>query len=142
MDFVRWVKYQWDRVSAFVLFVAGLLALLLGYLGASGSVYPAEQLPYMISGGILGIFFLGTAGILYVSADMRDEWRKLDGIEDALRRIAPPETVGGGAALVPAADDAPSDLETTAPGAPTKRGARAGAGSTRRRTTRTAPSRS
>ena len=87
MDFMRWVKYQWDRVAALVLFVAGLLALLLGWLGASGSVYPAEQLPYMISGGVLGIFLLGLAGVLYLSADMRDEWRKLDSLDDKLASI-------------------------------------------------------
>ncbi|HVU73626.1 MAG TPA: hypothetical protein VHE83_11755 [Mycobacteriales bacterium] len=134
MDFMRWVKYQWDRVAALVLFIAGLLALLLGWVGASGSVYPAEQLPYMISGGILGIFFLGTAGILYVSADMRDEWRKLDGIEDALRRIAPPEPTGAPVLADSAPADLPTDVETTLPGT------RARTSSTgRRRTTRTAP---
>ena len=51
MDLMTWIKRQWDRVAAAALLVLGLIVLLLGYLGASGSVYPAEQLPYMISGG-------------------------------------------------------------------------------------------
>ena len=85
MEFLKWARYHWDRLSAAILAGLGLLTLLLGYVGVSGTVYPAEQLPYMISGGILGLFFLGSAGVLYISADMRDEWRKLDEIGEQLR---------------------------------------------------------
>jgi len=88
MDLMKWARFYWDRLGAAVLAVLGLLTLLLGYLGVSGTVYPAEQLPYMISGGILGLFFLGSAGILYLSADMRDEWRKLDSIDASLKELA------------------------------------------------------
>ena len=133
MDFMRWVKYQWGRVAALVLFLAGLLALLLGYLGASDSVYPAEQLPYMISGGILGIFFLGTAGILYLSADMRDEWRKLDSLEDALRRITPAGDAAPVAAMAAAEPAGPVDVVTGAAPAGAKKAP------ARSRSTRTAP---
>jgi hypothetical protein len=87
VDFLKWARYHWDRVAAGFLVGLGLLTLLLGYLGVSGTVYPAEQLPYMISGGILGIFFLGTAAVLYLSADMRDEWRKLDSIDTSLKEL-------------------------------------------------------
>jgi hypothetical protein len=102
MDFMRWIKYQWDRFAAGVLCALGLLALLLGYVGISGSVYPAEQLPYMISGGVLGIFCLGMAGVLYLSADMRDEWRKLDSIDATLRELAGGETTDIDGATQPA----------------------------------------
>ena len=51
----------------------------------SGSPYAAAQLPYIISGGIGGIFLLGVGATLWLSADLRDEWRKLDCIEEALR---------------------------------------------------------
>ena len=87
MDFMKWARYHWDRLAAGGLAALGLLTLLLGYFGVSGTVYPAEQLPYMISGGILGLFFLGSAGVLYLSADMRDEWRKLDKIDDSLQTL-------------------------------------------------------
>ena len=33
----------------------GLLAIVLGYLGASDSAYDFEQIPYLISGGLLGL---------------------------------------------------------------------------------------
>lgn len=87
MEFLKWARYHWDRVAAGGLAALGVLTLLLGYIGVSATVYPAEQLPYMISGGILGLFFLGSAGILYLSADMRDEWRKLDKIDVSLQLL-------------------------------------------------------
>lgn len=102
MEFLNWARYHWDRVSAGVLAVVGLITLILGYVGVSGTVYPAEQLPYMISGGILGLFFLGAAGVLYLSADMRDEWRKLDNIDSALKEILGATTRDGDAGETPA----------------------------------------
>lgn len=89
MDLMTWMKKQWDRVAAAAIFILGLLALLLGYLGISGTSYPAEQMPFMISGGVFGLFLLGTAGILYLSADMRDEWRKLDELDETMKRLEP-----------------------------------------------------
>jgi hypothetical protein len=111
MDLLKWARYHWDRVAAAILVGLGLLALLLGYLGVSGTVYPAEQLPYMISGGILGLFCLGTAALLYLSADMRDEWRKLDSIDESLKQLT-------GRTTRDADDDAgtaPADANALAP---------------------------
>jgi hypothetical protein len=42
-------------------------------------------MPYMLSGGVTGIFMIGLAAVLWLSADMRDEWRKLDRIEEYMR---------------------------------------------------------
>jgi hypothetical protein len=84
MDLITMLKRQWDRVAAWVLIAVGLLALLLGYVGISGTPHVAEQLPYFISGGLLGVFVLGVAGMLWVSADVRDEWRELHAIRQAL----------------------------------------------------------
>ncbi len=85
MEFLSWVRDQWDRVGAVVLVVAGALALLLGWLGISDAVLPSEQLPYLLSGGLLGVFLLGLGTTLWLSADLRDEWRKLDRLEDLVR---------------------------------------------------------
>lgn len=77
---------QWDRAAAIVAVVAGLLALLLGWLGVSDQTLPAAQIPYLASGGLLGVFALGIAATLWLSADLRDEWRKLDDIHQAIVR--------------------------------------------------------
>lgn len=85
MDVLRWLRAEWDRVSGFGLVGLGAALLLLGYRGVSGSPYVAEQLAYIISGGVGGLFMLGCGATLLVSADLHDEWRKLDRIEAAIR---------------------------------------------------------
>lgn len=91
MDFVNYVRNQWDRVAAWVCIVLGAIALLIGWLGVSDTAFPAEQIPYVISGGLVGVFLLGLGAVLWLSADLRDEWRKLDAIErHMLGGAAPP----------------------------------------------------
>ncbi len=77
MELLTWLRTQWDRVGAVALAALGLLALLLGWLGASETPHLAVQIPYFISGGLTGIFLVGSAAALWLSADMRDEWREL-----------------------------------------------------------------
>lgn len=77
MDLISALKVQWDRSFAFVLALLGGFALILGYVGVSGEAYLARQMPYIISGGFTGIFLLGVSATLWLSADLRDEWREL-----------------------------------------------------------------
>jgi len=86
MEPTKWLRLQWDRTLAWALVVAGAVALIIGWVGVSSTAYSAEQLPYIISGGIGGIFLLGVGATLWLSADLRDEWRKLDRIEEALQQ--------------------------------------------------------
>jgi hypothetical protein len=88
MNLGNWMRLAWDRAAAVILIAAGAVALLLGYIGVSGEAFPAKQLPYLISGGITGLFILGVGAVCWLSADMRDEWTKLDRIEGALNRLA------------------------------------------------------
>lgn len=80
-----WLRAEWDRVLGFACIGAGGLLVLVGYLGASDSIHTPEALSYLISGGIGGLFLLGAGAMLLVSADLHDEWRKLDRLEDAFR---------------------------------------------------------
>jgi hypothetical protein len=57
-------------VLAIVAVLTGAGALLAGYLGVSGTLDPGKQLPYLISGGVGGLFLLGVAAALLFSADM------------------------------------------------------------------------
>jgi hypothetical protein len=63
--------------------VGGLL-LLVGYWGVSGSPFVAEQLSYIASGGLAGVSLVAIGVGLLISADLHDEWRKLDRIEAAI----------------------------------------------------------
>jgi hypothetical protein len=121
VEFLSWIRDQWDRVGAVVLVVVGALALLLGWLGISDAVLPSEQLPYLLSGGLLGVFLLGLGTTLWLSADLRDEWRKLDRLEDLVRGEAevevdqPVETNGASATDTEPAPTNGSRKRRTAP---------------------------
>jgi hypothetical protein len=84
MDLKKLLKTQWDRSAAIALTALGAIFLIVGWVGVSGTAYLAEQAPYIVSGGIGGLFLLGLGATLWVSADLRDEWRKLDRIEAAI----------------------------------------------------------
>jgi hypothetical protein len=81
MDVLPWIRTQWDRVGAWVAILAGAVAIILGWLGVSGTGFTSEQIPYIVSGGLGGLFLLGLGATIWISADLRDEWRKLDAIE-------------------------------------------------------------
>ena len=84
MDSLRQLMSQWDRLLAIVLTVLGGVFIFLGYIGVSRHGLTAEQMPYISSGGLGGIFLMGVGAALWLSADLRDEWRKLDRIETLL----------------------------------------------------------
>ena len=85
MTLWKLIRNQWDRTIGLVAVVAGALALAGGWIGASGTVYPAQQIPFLMSGGLVGIFLLGVGCTAWISADLRDEWRKLDQLDETLR---------------------------------------------------------
>ena len=87
MDLRTWLKAHWDRALAVALVALGGLALLLGWLGVDDALYPGQQIPYVLSGGIGGLFAVGLGAVLWLSADLRDEWRKLDQIDQKLDRL-------------------------------------------------------
>jgi hypothetical protein len=83
------VRNQWDRIGAWGCVAAGLIALLVGYFGVSGTLETGEQIPYVVSGGLVGLFLLGLGALLWLSADLRDEWRKLDAIDRHMTEVSP-----------------------------------------------------
>jgi hypothetical protein len=81
VDLVKYTRNQWDRIGAWLCVIGGAVALLVGYLGVSDTLDTGEQIPYVVSGGMVGLFLLGLGALLWLSADLRDEWRKLDAID-------------------------------------------------------------
>lgn len=84
MTVLRWLRVQWDRALAVTVVTAGVLALIVGWTGISDEVFAARQLPYLLSGGIGGLFLLGAGATLWLSADLRDEWHQLRRIEERM----------------------------------------------------------
>lgn len=110
MDFLTFARKQWDRVAAWAAIAVGALLLLLGWLGASDTVYPAEQIPYVISGGLGGLCLVGIGAMLWISADLRDEWSELRELAGRLGVSEPDAGAGAGEGDVagPAAAAAPA----------------------------------
>ena len=82
MDLVKVLQAQWDRVAAIAATLAGAILLILGWYHVSDTGFVSKQLPYIASEGLGGVFLLGMGGMLWLSADLRDQWRELR----ALRR--------------------------------------------------------
>jgi hypothetical protein len=86
VELLSFVRNQWDRVIAWVAIGVGALLLLLGWLGVSDALLPTEQVPYIVSGGLGGICLIGIGVMLWLSADLRDEWSELHEIASHLAR--------------------------------------------------------
>ena len=74
------LKQHWDRVVAVAAAIVGTVALILGWVGVSSSSLITKQIPYLASGAVVGIIAFGVATTMWLSADLRDEWAKLDDI--------------------------------------------------------------
>lgn len=88
MELMTWLRSEPDRVLAWLAIALGAVALLFGYRGVSNSLFVGKELAYIISGGLGGLFLLGLGIGLLLSADLRDEWHKLDRIEEAIKQAA------------------------------------------------------
>jgi hypothetical protein len=77
-------RYQWDRAVAVALVAGGLVAVVVAWVLASDTILTFEQIPYLMSGGLIGVCLVAVGATLWLSADLRDEWRKLDRLEEAV----------------------------------------------------------
>ena len=103
------IRYQWDRTLAAGLVVGGLVAVVVAWVLASGTILTFEQIPYLMSGGLIGVCLVAIGATLWLSADLRDEWRKLDRLEQA---------VLGNGAEIDATDVASAPATSAAAGRP------------------------
>lgn len=84
--------------------LAGLLAIVLGWIGVSGTRDIADQLAYIASGGVLGLFFLGVGAAILVSDFVMEFERGLAALDRKLElRLQPqePSPLGHGGAPAP-----------------------------------------
>lgn len=82
---------RWLVVTGGALMVLGLLAIVLGWWGASRTPYVFEQVPYLISGGLLGIALAIVGGLVYFAYWMTrmvaETKRQAEVTREALERI-------------------------------------------------------
>ena len=87
MEIKNFLRVNWDRALAVALVVAGIIALVIGWFGVSGTGLVAEQNPYLISAGLGGIALLIIGCTMWLSSDLQDEWRRMDAIEEQLKKL-------------------------------------------------------
>jgi hypothetical protein len=124
----RWDVRQLMLLVGAVLMAVGFLAIALGWWGAANSTYVFQEIPYLISGGLLGVAMVAGGGFLFFAAwlvRMIEENRAasarltqtLDRVDRALLSLAPdsfprppaPEATNGPDAGSPEARSAGSE---------------------------------
>ena len=124
----RWDVRQIMLLVGAILMAVGFLAIVLGWWGAANSTYVFQEIPYLISGGLLGVAMVAGGGFLFFAAwlvRMIEENRSatarltqtLDRVDRALLSLAPdsfprppaPETTNGLDAGSPATRTAPGE---------------------------------
>jgi hypothetical protein len=80
-----------DRLSDFGLkalaaglTIAGLIAVLVGYLGVRDESHIELQLPYVISGGLGGLVLMGLGALVLIQYQMRIQARRFAEMTDTL----------------------------------------------------------
>jgi hypothetical protein len=95
---VLFVKSFWQLLLGSVLMAGGLAAILIGWFGASGTNQVWAQMPYLISGGLLGLalVFAGAALVFafYLARLNLITERRFGELRDALLRGSSSEAAG------------------------------------------------
>ena len=79
--FWKWVGRSTRPVWGWVLVGVGVILIIVGYLGVSREALVAKQLPYLISGGILGVAFVGFGTMLIGTEDLKRAQERIDRLE-------------------------------------------------------------
>jgi hypothetical protein len=77
----RWVGQAIRPWVGWILIAAGAICMLVGYLGVSRESIPAKQIPYLVSGGIGGIFLAVIGAYFLGTQEMRNDSGRLDRLE-------------------------------------------------------------
>jgi protein-S-isoprenylcysteine O-methyltransferase Ste14 len=96
---MSWFQGRWEKSAAVIAAAVGVILIVVGWIGVSGSSLTTEQLPYLASGAIGGLFVLGVGATLWLSSDLRDEYYKLDQIWGWMQEqqtAEPPEPADNG----------------------------------------------
>ncbi len=83
----RWLWASIRPYLGYVLIAVGGLLLLAGYLGVSREVIVARQIPYLVSGGLVGLAAITLGGRLLLIEDLRRDSGRLDRLEKAVLEL-------------------------------------------------------
>jgi hypothetical protein len=83
----RWVADSVRPWLGWILVAAGALLMLLGYLGVSREALPGKQIPYLVSGGIGGVFLAVLGAYFLGTQEMRNDSGRLDRLEAMVEEL-------------------------------------------------------
>ena len=97
----------------------------------SGTGLAAQQNPYLISGGLGGLGLIAIGCTIWISADLQDEWRRLDSLEERLHELTSTRNQSDAAAADTTTDASPGPSTTPMDGQTARQNGRAVPASTR-----------
>ena len=83
----RWVGHAIRPYVGWILIGLGALVMLLGYFGVSREALPAKQIPYLVSGGIGGVFLAVLGAYFLGTQEMRNDSGRLDRLERMVEEL-------------------------------------------------------
>lgn len=83
----RWLWASIRPYLGYILIAIGAILLLAGYLGVSREVIVARQIPYLVSGGLVGLAVITIGGRLLLIEDLRRDSGRLDRLEKAVQEL-------------------------------------------------------
>ena len=112
----RWISTAVRPWLGWILLAIGAVLLLIGYLGVSREALPGKQIPYLVSGGIGGMFLAVLGAYFLGTQELRKDSGRLDRLEAMveelhgalLRRPDAPDLTNGHATSVAPAPTGPA----------------------------------
>lgn len=83
----RWIGEALRPWVGWILIAVGALLMLLGYLGVSREAIPAKQIPYLVSGGLGGIFVALLGAYFLGTQQLRNDSGRLDRLEQMVEEL-------------------------------------------------------
>jgi len=77
----------WQFLLGSTLVAGGLVAIVVGYLGASGTVHVGLQVPYLLSGGLLGLALVVFGSALLIAHALGRQSRLLRRLVDEVQEL-------------------------------------------------------
>lgn len=82
-----WVMDGIRPYLGYIFIVAGLIALFIGWYGAAGQSIVAKQIPYVASGGLLGVVLITVGNRVFLINDLRRDSGRLDRLEEMVAEL-------------------------------------------------------
>lgn len=83
----RWVGEALRPWTGWILIGIGALLMLMGYFGVSREAIPAKQIPYLVSGGLGGVFVSVLGAYFLGTQQLRNDSGRLDRLEQMVEEL-------------------------------------------------------